>query len=184
MKKLILKLVIPVSLAIASSNSWAIMIVGGPSNGVDVGALDTLLAQQFHNGPGGNPAGEEAWAESILGFDLTFDGKDETVNIYDTDTTNVRAFSLSYAPGYFLLKNSTYRALFANLGSVSWAVIDKSLLNSGFNLNGTTISHATQFNGNADPDPVPNPGSVPLPGTVLLLGMGLLGLRFARRRVL
>jgi hypothetical protein len=182
-KRLILKLVIPLILAIASSNSWAILIMGGPSNGVNVGALDPLLAQEFHRGTGGNPAGEEAWAEGILGIDLTFDGKDETVNIYDTDTTNVRAFSLSFGPGYFLLKNSTYRALFTNLASINWGVIDTSLLNSGFNLNGTTISHATQFNGNDDPgpDPGPGPGTIPLPGTVLLLGMGLMALRFARR---
>ena len=33
--------------------------------------------------------------------------------------------------------------------------------------------------GDDDPDPDPNP--VPVPGTVLLLGLGLLGLRFARR---
>jgi hypothetical protein len=185
MKQLILKLVLPLSLAIASTNSWAFLISGGPSSGYDVGMLDTLLGQEFHKGPGGNPAGEEAWAESILGIDLTFDGKDETVAIYNTDTANIRAFALSFSPSYFVLKNATYRALFANTGSVDWAVIDTSLLNSGFNLNGTTISHATQFNRITDPgpNPTPNPtpGSVPLPGTIFLLGLGLMGLRLSRR---
>ena len=189
-KKFILGLVLPLGLAMASTSSWAIVIVGGPNNGVNVGVLDTLIDQQFHNGPGGNPAGEEAWAEGILGFDLSFDGKDETINIYNTDTTNVQAFGLSFAPGYFVLKNSTHRALFANLGSADWGVIDTSLLNSGFNLNGTTISHATQFNDPRDPgpdpepgpDPVPNPAPVPVPGTALLLGLAVMGLRFGRAR--
>ncbi len=181
MKQLILRLVLPLGLAMASSSSWAVMIVGGPSNGVNVGPLDTLLAQEFHNGPGGNPAGETAWAEGILGFGLSFDGKDETINIYDTDTTNVRAFALSYGPGYFVLKNATYRALFQNVASMDWAVIDKSLLNAGFNLNGTTISHATQFNGGANPGPGPGPAPVPLPGTAFLVGLGLMGLRLVRR---
>jgi hypothetical protein len=190
LKKFVLRLVLPLGLAMASASSWAIVIVGGPNDGVNVGVLDTLLGQQFHTGPGGNPAGEEAWAEGILGFDLSFDGKDETINIYNTDTTSVRAFGLSFAPGYFVLKNSTYRALFANLGSADWGVIDKSLLNSGFNLNGTTISHATQFNDPRDPgpdpepgpDPVPNPVPVPVPGTALLLGLAVMGLRFGRTR--
>jgi hypothetical protein len=183
-KKFVLRLVLPLGLAMASASSWAIVIVGGPNDGVNVGVLDTLLGQQFHTGPGGNPAGEEAWAEGILGFDLSFDGKDETINIYNTDTTGVRAFGLSFAPGYFVLKNSTYRALFANLGSADWGVIDTSLLNSGFNLNGTTISHATQFNDPRDPgpDPVPNPVPVPVPGTALLLGLAVMGLRFGRTR--
>mgnify|MGYP003673619742 FL=1 len=181
MHNVIFRLVIPIALVLSSSSSWAMLIVGGPSNGVNVGSLDTLLAQEFHTGPGGNPAGEQAWAESILGFGLTFDGKDETVSIFDTDTTNVRAFALSLDPGYFILKNSTYRALFQNQGSMDWAVIDKSLLNAGFNLNGTTISHATQFNGNSGPGPDPGPDPVPLPGTAFLLGIALMGLRFARR---
>ncbi len=181
MKQLILKLVIPLALAIASTNSWAILIVGGPSSGNDVGVLDTLLGQQSHRGPGGNPAGEESWAESILGIDLTFNGKDETVAIYDTDTANIRAFALSFSPGYFVLKNATHRALFANLGSSDWAVVDTSLMNSGFNLNGTTISHVTQFNGNTGPGPNSTQGSVPLPSTIFLLGMGLMALRVSRR---
>lgn len=182
-KRLILRLVLPLGLALASTSSWAILIVGGPNDGVNVGSLDTLLAQQFHNGPGGNPAGEEAWAEGVLGFNLVFDGKDETVSIYNTDTTNVRAFGLSFGPGYFVLKNSTYRALFQNVNSLDWAVIDKSLLNAGFNLNGATISHATQFSDprEPDPDPDPDPDPVPVPGTALLLGLALMGLRFARR---
>lgn len=183
-KALMLRLVLPLGLVMASASSWAILIVGGPNDGVNVGALDTLLAQEFHNGPGGNPAGEEAWAEGILGFNLSFDGKEETIGIYNTDTANVRAFSLAFAPGYFVLKNSTYRALFANLGSADWGVINKSLLNSGFNLNGTTISHATQFNDprepNFGPDPVPN--QVPVPGTTLLVGLALIGLRFMRSK--
>jgi hypothetical protein len=168
----------------ASSSSWAIVITNGPHTGVDVGLLDQLLGQQFHNGPGGNPAGEEAWAEGILGIDLVFTGKEETVAIFNTDTANIRAFNLVYDPGYFILKNATYRAIFQNLGSVDWAVIDTSFLNSGFNLNGATISHATQFNGEDEPDPGPNPvpGSVPVPGTFILLGLGLMGLRVARKK--
>jgi hypothetical protein len=183
-KKLILRLVLPLGLAMASASSWAILIVGGPNDGVNVGVLDTLLAQEFHNGPGGNPAGEEAWAEGILGFNLSFDGKAETVNIYNTDTTNVRAFGLSFGPGYFILKNATYRALFTNLDSADWGVIDKSLLNAGFNLNGTTISHATQFSDPRDPNPGPDPvpTTVPVPGTAVLLGLALMGMRLVRNK--
>lgn len=42
------------------------------------------------------------------------------------------------------------------------------------------FSHDAQWTPGPDPDPDPDPDPVPLPGTALLLGLGLVGLRFAR----
>ena len=179
-----------VSLALAglmfgvSDSAQAAFITGGPFNGTDVGAVDTLMGQLDSSHPciaaggsinGGNPGAEECWAESLGGVPaLTFSGKTDPVTAYQTDGgPNVLAFQLASSPGYYIVKNSTHRALLLNLGSLGWGVVNTGALAPGFNLsdNQLRISHVTEFNGTP----------VPEPSTLLLLGAGLAMVGLRRR---
>jgi PEP-CTERM motif len=152
--------------------SWAIMITEGPNNGTDVGSVDTLIdTAQLKNSGGA----ELSWLQGLLPG-ATILPQDQDVTYYDTNQANVYAFLLDPAADYFMIKNATWHALFANNASSAWAVFNVSLLPSGMNLGGDrfTISHVRAIN--------PTTTNVPEPGSLALFGLGMLGLTLARRR--
>jgi hypothetical protein len=152
--------------------SWAIMITEGPNSGTNVGSVDTLLdTAQLKNSGGA----ELSWLQGLLPG-ATILPQDQNVTYYDTNQANVYAFLLDPAADYFMIKNATWHALFANNASNAWAVFNVSLLPSGMNLGGDrfTISHVRAIN--------PTPTKVPEPGSLALFGLGMLGLTLARRR--
>lgn len=155
---------------LAANQGWAYTI---GSSATDVGALDQLL-QWTNSLPNSNPTTETNWANSILNPDTTFTLKTETVAYAEVDGGGAWAFALQSDPGYYIIKNANFWALFQNNASLDWAVFNLAGLPSDINLGGSgqlTISHVSEFGG----------VKVPEPGTVSLIGAGLLGL-FATRR--
>lgn len=165
----------------ASMPCWAILIVdvtpGSLIDGADVGSVDLFMAEADK---AGNPADETIWVNSILlgigtGVTVQYEVKTEDVMYFSTDTSDVFAFELVDDSDYFLVKNSTRMALFENLADIDWGVFDTNFLSDAMNIPGDdyTISHVTQFNSTA----------VPEPGMVGLLAIGLLGMVATRRRM-
>ena len=169
----------------ASMPSWGVLITSTDPY-INVGSVDLLEGQIDNDGlalicTGGSPDCETEWVNSILeGPDVSWTVKNEDIDYFATNTDDVYAFELTGEPEYFLIKNSTHRALFQNLINVNWGVFDVVLLggeDGGFNLGGVSddliISHVMQLGDSA---------SVPEPGMVGLLAIGLLGVAVARRK--
>lgn len=159
-----------------SQASWAIAITENPHIGVDVGAVDSLIgtAQLANSGNA-----ENKWLKDWFPSAEILP-QEQSVVYYDTNVLGVYAFLLNPIADYFMIKNSTWHALFENNEENGWGVFDTSKLPTGMNLGGErfTISHIRVIN---DPN-TPPPTSVPEPTTLTLLGLGLLALGFARRR--
>ncbi len=164
-----------------SGASHAGIITSGSWSGTNVGSADTLIgvtSSLSPCGPGSSPAAEQCWANDLLGASgsATFLAKEDPVSYYSTDIPGGYAFSLSGDPGYFIIKNASFWALFHNESDLGWGVFSTLGLPDGMNLGGSgqfTISHVTSFNGST---------SVPEPGALALVGVGLLGIVMLRRR--
>ncbi|WP_166267591.1 PEP-CTERM sorting domain-containing protein [Marinobacter caseinilyticus] len=154
------------------------------NDNTDVGDLDVVLSitSTLVNS---SPITETTWVNSVLGGNLQYAVKDESVNLLATDVADVFAFSLSEKPEYYLVKNAKAWALMSNTASQDWGVFLLSDLaplfdkNSDNSLDGWTISHVTQFDSQLPPPPV----DVPEPNSSMMLAGGLLGLYLLRRRL-
>ena len=156
---------------LATAQGWGYTIDSGA---VDVGGLDQLL-QWTDSLSNSNPTTETNWVNSILNPDTTFTVKTETVSYQEVDGGGAWAFELQSDPGYYLIKNATFWALFENKVALDWAVFNLSGLPSGINLGGSgelTISHVTEFGGTIN---------VPEPASLGVIAAGLLGLVAVRR---
>lgn len=170
-----------------TANGFSITITGTVSGdndyfGTDAGEIDTLLDWTTIAALGNsNPETETDWVNSIIASGTaTFDVKNEDVTLYSTNTLGVYAVYLP-PPGseYFLVKNSTFFALFQNLAEIDWGVFgttdfEEPLL-SGMNIGDFTVSHVTRFDW-TDDGGGGGGNVVPEPATFMLLGFGLLGL--------
>ena len=162
-----------------SINSTALTI---DSYNIDVGSVDDIIATASIGDPflnGNSEADQRIWVESILGFEISFNDKIDGAFswIEVDDNPNLFAQALLTDPDYYLIKlgNGNFSGdthiLYENFADLSYAVIDLDLLGQGATIDITRISHISEFN-------------IPEPGTLALLGMGLLGLSFVRRRQL
>lgn len=168
--KKLAKAVVAAGVVFAATQSGAYTINGGATN---VGGLDTLLGVT-NSLANSNPTTETNWVNSILNPDTTFNLKTETVSYQAVDGGGAFAFALQSDPGYYIIKNAKFWALFENVASLDWAVFSLNGLPSKINLGGGqfTISHVSEFGKGT---------SVPEPSSLGLLAAGVLGLAAARR---
>jgi len=205
----ILKYSLATLLGLGSVNIASAALITGGFDGtsttpLDVGDIDTFLghidkttsAWTDNYGSGNSTTSEEAWVNDFLlstGITTTYIIKDEGPDIdgdgvpyVSTDSTGVYAFAFDPAPGgdYFIVKNSTYIALFENLASLDYGVFDISDLPTGMNIPSSsfTISHVGSLNDTTPPIIGGGGGAIPEPTSIFLIGTGLLGAFGASRK--
>lgn len=155
--------------------TWAYTIGGGAAS---VGDIDDIIATTSigHS----SSAAEENWVESVLGFDVTFEYKNDGAFAWSAvdGEANIFAQELHTDPGYYLVKlgrgnfSGDTHVLYENLASLSYAVIDLEALGQGATIDIARVSHISEFGGTS---------TIPEPATLALLGLGLLGLRATAR---
>jgi hypothetical protein len=182
MKKLLFSAMFALGMG-ASTMAHAVIITSGPNAGADAGAVDTLREVRDKDDVAASGLTQSAFELNFINDyaepDYTFtvdDYKLEDVDYYTTDATGVYAFGPAALGDFFLVKKSTYYALFENLADLSWGVFDTKDLPEGMNLSSEglrlQISHVIMTPG----------GSVPEPSAILLMTAGLAGLGLAGRK--
>jgi hypothetical protein len=161
-----------------SSSAWSLTIT-------DVGGLDDFLASAYLGNSG--DAAEEAWVESIVGFDVQLSDKYDTNGsdwtlIDHVSQTDIYATSLNTSSEYFMIKLGTggttldSHFLFENIGDLAWAVVDFS--DAGIdltvrNINMNRLSHVAEMGEYHE---------VPEPSVIMLFGLGVIGLGLTLKR--
>jgi len=142
--------------------------------------LDTFIVEDLKVG---SPDSEAAWVRTQLGNPTA----DWTVSLHNSRATEIEDFiyeiDFIFEPDYFVLKNATKIALFANDSpDTSTGVFDIRFLSSEFNVEDDTwtISHVTEITAEGGGTTRENP--VPEPTTLALLGLGVLALRSRQNR--
>jgi hypothetical protein len=164
-----------------SMPSWSLMI-----GSIDVGYVDNIIGvtNNLNESPGGcgtgsDPLTEECWAESVLGADITYSDKEESVDVMYNLGHTIAAFELQTGPGYYIIKNAKTWILMENELSIDYGVLDLTdpeLYGLKLNLaksDQLTISHVTEFD---------DFRYIPEPSILALFGTGLFRLGFALRR--
>ncbi len=160
------------------------------SSEIEVGEVDRFIASASM-GDNSSEAAEVEWINGILsGLDEFTDSVEkieEDLPIYLVDGT-IYAVDISTETDsdtdYFLVKNSTYWALFENLDNIDWGVFDAAVLPDGMIIPGDdlTVSHVTLVDSENVSGSGGYVGHAPEPSTFLLFGAGLLGLAKISRR--
>lgn len=179
MNKLI-KLMMAMAFATFSSVAMAVPLA-------TVGTIDDLLASDTLGSSG--EATEEAWIETVLGFDVDYTQLDELISGGSEWESVVGGVAGDYAfnfgagiePAYYIVKvgggsgtgTADTHFLFENNAILEWAFINIGEFGDSVSLtNIGVISHVGTTGG----------GTVPEPGIVSLLAIGLIGVAVARRR--
>jgi hypothetical protein len=161
-----------------SSAAWSIPVS-------TVGATDQLIAQTNLGNSG--DATELGWVASVLNMNIDGLVYEEKTSVGAVDwaavdgNPGVWAFELSGPTDWFLIKTGNIGGgqtnrdfLFANIGSLDYAVVALADMGITQITNVGKISHVGEFNGTQT--------SVPEPATLSLFGLGVLGMGLAARR--